>query len=56
MFCMPHLGHYSLQVKTKLDKLIKPSYPNTDFKVIFAVVDVLCPISHSKTACLLFSL
>ena len=35
IFCMPYLGNYSLQVKTKLSKLIKCSYPNIDFKVIF---------------------
>ena len=35
IFCMPYLGHYSLQVKDKLDKLIQRCYPNIDFKVIF---------------------
>ena len=32
---MPYLGHYSLQVKTKLNKLVKLCYPDIDFKVIF---------------------
>ena len=35
IFYMPYLGSYSLQVKTKLNKLIKRCYPNIDFKVTF---------------------
>ena len=35
IFCMLYLGHYSLQVKTKLNKLVKRCYPDIDFKVIF---------------------
>ena len=35
MFCLPFLGRYSLQVKTKLTRLFKQCYPTVKLKVIF---------------------
>ena len=35
IFCLPFLGNYSLQVKTKLTRLLKQCYPNVKLKVIF---------------------
>ena len=35
MFCLPFLGSYSLQIKTKLTRLFKPCCPGVKLKVIF---------------------
>ena len=35
MFCLPFLGSYSLQIKTKLTRLFKQCYPDVKLKVIF---------------------
>ena len=35
IFCLPFLGRYSLQVKTKLIRLLKQCYPTLKLKVIF---------------------
>ena len=35
IFCLPFLGRYSLQVKTKLIRLLKQCYPTVKLKVIF---------------------
>ena len=35
MFCLPFLGRYSLQVKTKLTRLFKQCYPTVKLKIIF---------------------
>ena len=35
MFCLPFLGSYSLQIKTKLTRLFKQCYPDAKLKVIF---------------------
>ena len=35
IFCLPFLGSYSLQIKTKLTRLFKQCYPDVKLKVIF---------------------
>ena len=35
IFCLPYLGHYSLQVKTRLIRLVKQCYPKLKLEVIF---------------------
>ena len=35
IFCLPYLGHYTLQVKTRLIRLIKQCYPELKLEVIF---------------------
>ena len=35
IFCLPYLGHYSLQVKTRLVRLVKHCYPKLKLEVIF---------------------
>ena len=35
LFCIPYLGQYSLQIKTRLNRIIKQCYPNIQLKVIF---------------------
>ena len=35
LFCMPYLGRYSLQIKTKIYRIIKQCYPGIKLQVIF---------------------
>ena len=35
LFCIPYLEQYSLQIKTRLNRIIKQCYPNIQLKVIF---------------------
>ena len=35
LFCIPYLGRYSLQMKTKICRLIKQCYPGIQLQVIF---------------------
>ena len=35
LFCMPYLGRYSLQIKTKICRMIKQCYPGIQLNVIF---------------------
>ena len=35
LFCIPYLGQYNLQIKTRLNRIIKQCYPNIQLKVIF---------------------
>ena len=35
LFCIPFLGQYSLQIKTRLGRIIKKYYPNIQLRVIF---------------------
>ena len=35
LFCMPYLGRYSLQIKTKINRIIKQCYPGIQLNVIF---------------------
>ena len=35
LFCMPYLGRYSLQIKTKICRIIKQCYPGIQLNVIF---------------------
>ena len=40
IFCLPFLGRYSLQVKTKLTRLFKQCYPTVKLKVISILLSV----------------
>ena len=51
LFCMPYLGRYSLQIKTKICRIIKQCYPGIQLNVIFRSPKRIQSFFHLKTAC-----
>ena len=53
LFCILFLGQHSLQIKTRLNRIIKQCYPNIQLKVIFRSPKRIGSLFHLKTAFLL---
>ena len=49
IFCLPYLGHYSLQVKTRLIRLVKQCYPKLKLEVILLPLNVFLPCLGLRT-------